>query len=144
MIRQATKYDKKTIIDLMTKFREESPVKEIQCDDNEQYWNKLLDEILAGRGACFLYENCGLLLCMVIPNIWNDKILVLHELAWYVKPEFRKTTIGYRLFKKYIEFGNKLKSEGRIKYFTISKMISSPDLNYGKYGFNKIDENWIQ
>jgi hypothetical protein len=28
--------------------------------------------------------------------------------------------------------------------FAIAKMVTSPDIKYGKFGFNKLDENWIQ
>lgn len=144
MIRQATKYDKTTIIELMKQFRAESPLEELQSDDNEEYWNRLLDNLLAGQGACFLYDDAGLLLCLVLPTIWNNKVFALHELAWYVKPKARNGTAGFKLFKAYLEFGNRLKQEGRIKYFTVSKMISSPDLDFKRYGFKKLDENWIQ
>ena len=68
----------------------------------------------------------------------------MQELAWYVKPAQRNTSIGYRLLKKYIEHGNELKAQGRIKMFAIAKMISSPDVKYQKFGFTKLDENWIQ
>jgi GNAT superfamily N-acetyltransferase len=65
-------------------------------------------------------------------------------LAWYVKPEYRNTTIGYRLLKAYVEYGKQLKAQNRIKMFTITKMVTSPDIKYGKFGFTKLDENWVQ
>jgi GNAT superfamily N-acetyltransferase len=68
----------------------------------------------------------------------------MYELAWYVKPEFRNTTIGYRLLKEYVDYGKQLKEEGRIRVFSIAKMVTSPDIKYNKFGFTKIDENWIQ
>lgn len=144
MIRKATKYDKTTIIELMKLFREESPIKELLSEDNQEYWNHLLDNIFAGAGAVFIDDNKGLLMCMVLPTIWNDKIFALHELAWYVKPEYRGGTTGYKLFKAYLDFGQQLKKDGRVRYFTMTKMISSPDIDYSKLGFRKIDENWIQ
>lgn len=144
MIRKATKYDKTTIIELMKLFREESPIKELLSEDNQEYWNHLLDNIFAGAGAVFIDDNKGLLMCMVLPTIWNDKIFALHELAWYVKPEYRGGTTGYKLLKAYLDFGQQLKKDGRVRYFTMTKMISSPDIDYSKLGFRKIDENWIQ
>ena len=68
----------------------------------------------------------------------------MQELAWYVKPEFRNTTVGYRLLKSYIEYGDELKEDGRIKFFSVSKMDTSPDVKYQKFGFRKKDENWIK
>lgn len=144
MIREATRYDKKLIIDMLNEFRLESPVKEIQPEPNEEYFNQFLDNVFAGQGKCFLFDSSGLLLCVVLPTLWNNKVYALHELAWYVRPKYRGGSIGYRLFKRYIEYGKQLKEEKRVKYFTISKMISSPNLNYEKYGFIKLDENFIQ
>jgi N-acetylglutamate synthase-like GNAT family acetyltransferase len=144
MIRQATKQDKKQIIELMKLFRAESNIKQYQELDNELYWNRLLDTILAGAGVIFIEDNVGLIMALITPTIWCDKTLYMQELAWYVKPEQRNTTVGYRLLKKYVEYGNKLKEEGRIAMFAIAKMVTSPDIKYGKFGFTKLDENWIQ
>jgi len=48
------------------------------------------------------------------------------------------------LVKAYINYGNEVKKNGRIILFTLSKLSSSPNLKYDKFGFKKIDENWIQ
>jgi N-acetylglutamate synthase-like GNAT family acetyltransferase len=144
MIRQATRQDKEQIIKLMKLFRAESNIKQYQELDNEPYWNRLLDTILAGAGIIFIEDNVGLIMALIIPTIWCDKTLYMQELAWYVKPEHRNTSIGYRLLKKYVDYGNELKAQGRISMFAIAKMITSPDIKYGKFGFTKLDENWIQ
>jgi N-acetylglutamate synthase-like GNAT family acetyltransferase len=68
----------------------------------------------------------------------------MYELAWYVKPQYRMGMVGVRLLKAYIDYSIKLKEEGRIKLFTITKMVSSPDFDYSKLGFKKIEENWMQ
>jgi N-acetylglutamate synthase-like GNAT family acetyltransferase len=144
MIRQATKQDKKQIIELMKLFRTESGIKQYQNLNNEQYWNRMLDTILAGAGVVFIEDGVGLIMAIITPTIWCDKTLYMQELAWYVKPAQRNTSIGYRLLKKYIEYGKQLKEEGRISMFAIAKMITSPDIKYQKFGFTKLDENWIQ
>jgi N-acetylglutamate synthase-like GNAT family acetyltransferase len=144
MIRQATRQDKEQIIELMKLFRAESNIKQYQNLDNEPYWNRLLDTILAGAGIIFIEDNVGLIMALITPTIWCDKTLYMQELAWYVKPEQRNTSIGYRLLKKYVDYGNELKTQGRISMFAIAKMVTSPDIKYGKFGFTKLDENWIQ
>lgn len=121
-MRQATRHDKPTIKDLMRAFRDESGFTELADIDDSVYLDGMLDSILAGQGVIFIEEGKGLLAAIIMPSIWNDKTLVMHELAWYVKPEYRLSSIGYRLFKAYILFGNGLKAEGRIKYFTMSKL----------------------
>lgn len=144
MIRQATKYDKTEVIRLMKLFREESPVKEVYAEDDEEHWHRLLDNIFAGAGAIFIEEGKGLLLCMVLPSVWSSKVLALHELAWFVSKEFRGGTTGYKLLKAYLQYAKQMKESGRIKYFTVSKMVSSPDIDYARFGFRKVDENWVQ
>jgi hypothetical protein len=144
MIRQATRQDKQQIIKMMKLFRAESNIVQYQGLNNEPYWNRLLDTILAGAGIIYLEDDVGLIMAIITPTIWCDKTLSMQELAWYVIPEKRNTSIGYRLLKKYVEYGNKLKQEGRIVMFGMTKMITSPDIKYGKFGFSKLEENWIQ
>jgi GNAT superfamily N-acetyltransferase len=144
MIRQATKYDKTQIIEMMQLFRAESHIEQYKDLDNVEYWNRLLDNIFSGQGIIYIEDGIGLIMGVVTPTIWCDKTLVLNELAWYVKPEHRNTTVGYRLLKAYVDYGKQLKETGRIKMFTIAKMVTSPDLKYGRFGFSKLDEIWIQ
>ena len=144
MIRHATKYDKTEIIQMMMEFRAEADFPEIMGIENEEYWNALLDSIIAGQGVVFLEEGKGLLMAMVLPTIWCNKTFVMHELAWYVRPQYRVTTTGFRLFSAYIKHAKQLKEQGRIKYFTMTKLDTSPSLKYEKHGFRKKDENWIQ
>jgi hypothetical protein len=144
MIRQATRQDKAQIIVMMKLFRREANIQQYKDLDNEPYWNRLLDTILAGSGIIYIEDGVGLIMALITPTVWCDKTLYMQELAWYVVPEKRNTSIGYRLLKKYVEHGNKLKDEGRIALFAIGKMVTSPDIKYGKFGFSKLDENWIQ
>jgi GNAT superfamily N-acetyltransferase len=144
MIRQATKYDKKEIIEMMKLFRAEANIVQYKNLDNEAYWNQLLDNILAGRGVIFIEQGKGLLMALITHTAWCDKTYQMYELAWYVNPEYRNTTIGYRLLKEYVAYGKKLKDQGRIALFTMAKMVTSPNLKYDKFGFTKLDEVWIQ
>ena len=144
MIRQATKYDKTEIIEMMQLFRAEADIEQYKHLDNIVYWNRLLDNILAGQGVIFLEQGKGLIMAMIAHTAWCDRTFQMYELAWYVKPEYRNTTVGYRLLKEYIDYGKKLKEQGRIKLFSIAKMVSSPNIKYDKFGFNKLDETWIQ
>lgn len=144
MIRKATKYDKTQIIEMMKAFRAESNIEQYKHLDNLTYWNKLLDSILAGQGVIFIEDGKGLIMALITHTAWCDRTFQMYELAWYVKPEFRNTTVGYRLLKEYIDYGKQLKDRGRIKLFTIAKMVTSPNIKYEKFGFKKLDETWIQ
>ena len=144
MIRHATKYDKPELIEMMKAFRAESKIEQYQNIDNEPYWNRLLDIMLAGCGVVLIDEGKGLLMALIAHTPFCDKTFFLHELAWYVKPEYRNTTVGYRLLKEYVKYGQQLKEQGRISMFCMGKMVTSPDIKYDKFGFSKLDENWIQ
>ena len=144
MIRQATKYDKIQLQEMMRMFRDESPIQQYKDIDNPEYFNSLVDSIIAGRGVIFIEDNVGFIIGLISPVIWCDKTLAMYELAWYVKPEYRMGIVGVRLLKAYIDYAKQLKEQGRIKLFTITKMVSSPDFDYSKLGFKKIEENWMQ
>ena len=117
MIRQANKHDKTQIIEMMKLFRAEADFPEMQDVDNEPYWNQLLDSIFAGQGVVFIDEGKGLIMALITPTIWCNKTFAMHELAWYVKPEERNTTVGYRLFISYLNYAKKLKEEKRFTHF---------------------------
>jgi hypothetical protein len=36
-----------------------------------------------------------------------------------------------------------MKEEGRVTNFFISKMVNSPNLDYARYGFQKLEEFWV-
>jgi len=104
----------------------------------------MFDQIFSCRGAIFLAYDYGILLSIVLPFILSDKILGLHELALYLKPDYRGGTAAYRLLKEYNEYGELLKTTGRIKYYTMSRLVSSPDMDYSRFGYRKQDEIWVQ
>lgn len=143
-MRNATRYDKETIIEMMKEFRKEAGIPEYDQVDNVPYWNKLLDHILAGAGVAIIEEGKGIFLALITHTVWCDKTFYMQELAWYVRPEQRNETTGYRLLKEYIRQGKSLVNAGRIKFFCIAKLTSSPDIKYEKFGFRKLDDNWIQ
>lgn len=145
MVRQANKFDKPQIIEMLRMFRNESPIKQYKELENEEYINRLLDKIIAGQGVIFIADNIGMIMGVMIPTIWDDTKLALYELAWYVKPEHRSTSAltGYRLFRTYIDYAKQLKNDNKISLYTMAKMTTSPNIDYGKYGFTKIEESWM-
>ncbi len=144
MIRQANKYDKIQLQEMMRMFRDESPIDQYKDIDNPEYFNSLVDTLLAGQGVIFIEENIGFIMGIILPTIWCNKTFAIHELAWYVKPEYRHKTTGYKLLKAYINYAKELKAQGKIKLFTVTKMVTSPDFDYSRFGFKKIEENWMQ
>jgi hypothetical protein len=45
--------------------------------------------------------------------------------------------------REYLNEAVKMKEAGRIANCFISKMVSSPDLKYEKFGFKKLEEFWV-
>ena len=147
MIRQATKYDIDIIIEMLKHFRDADIFGIVKENNNKEYIVAVLSEILSGKGAIFIAEKdqpIGMLIGLILPSFWNPQILELHELAFWIEPEHRGGTHGFRLLKAYIDYANELKKNGRINNFYVTKMVDSPDIKYQKFGFKKLEENWIQ
>ena len=143
---EANKFHIPVIIEMLKHYREVTPVSFFKDVNDETHITSLLTHILAGRGLVLLsYKEdvpSGMLLAFIDSSIWDSKLCVLKELAYWVEPEYRGTSAGYRLLTKYNEVAQSLLDTGRIKTWTISKMVNSPDLDYSKLGFRKIEETW--
>ena len=145
---EANKFHASIIVEMLKEYRNETPLELFESINDEAYINKLLAHIFAGRGLILLaYKNetpVGMLASFIDQSIWDPNLCVLKELAYWVKPEFRGTSAGYRLLSKYNEIAQSFLDSGRIKQWTISKMVNSPDLDYSKFGFRKIEETYSQ
>ena len=147
LIREATPIDIPQILDLLREYREATPLEFLKQADDVNYITQMLHEIMAGRGVLLVAEKENSIFAMLIagvhPSRWSPRHLLLTELAYYVKPENRGGTAGYRLLREYIKKGEQFKAEGRICHYFISKMVNSPDLDYGRFGFKKLEEFWV-
>lgn len=145
-IRTANKFDLPYIINMLRHFREESPVEKIKECNNEQYITTLYTHILAGRGLVLVAEYdqpIGMIIGYIDQSIWDPDIRILKELVYWVEPEYRHTTTGYRLLKKYNELANELKLNNRIHLYTMTKLVNSPDLDFTRFGYTKTEETWV-
>jgi len=148
MIRQANKFDIPKIIDMLKNFRSVAPIEVLRQADDQEYIEKLLTEIIVGSGFILLAEKdstvVGMIIGGIITNVWNPKVKQCSEIAYWVEPEFRGGTIAHRLLKAYFAECDKMMKSGKIQMYTMSKMISSPDLNYKKFGLSKLEETWVK
>jgi len=146
IVRQATPFDVPALLDMLRSYRRLTPLKFLAEADDAEYVTKLLTELIAGKGVALVVENdgvVGMLLASISPSIWSPKHLLLTELAYWVEPECRGGTAGYRLLSEYKKIGEQMKKENRICNFLISKMSNSPNLQYQKFGFDKLEEFWV-
>ena len=143
MIREANKYDKISIIEMIQEFGKESKLEHLN-DLKTDYLDNLLNTLFAGLGIVYIEEGKGIIIGIINPSVWNKDFLMLHELAWYVRPAYRNTPIGYRLLKKYLEKSEELKDSNRINAVVMGKLDLSPNIKYDKFGFSKLEESWIK
>lgn len=147
-IRDATPVDFSGIVNMLRHYREAAPMSFLLEADNEQHIVGQLTEFVAGRGLVLVAENntqiMGMLIASIDSSFWYPEKRLMIEVAYWVEPEFRGGTSAYRLLKEYVRRGEVLKQEGRVVHFLISKMSTSPDLSFGKFGFQKLEEFWVK
>lgn len=145
MIRIATLKDKSAIVRMLESYRKHSPL-EFHKTSPMEHGEKIIEAVLTGAGVCFVSEDAdgihGMLLAIKNPNIWNPAVMAIHELAYWVDEHKRGGTAGYKLLKMYVDYCKTMKDSGAIEYFTISKMVTSPNLDYNRFGFSKLEEMW--
>ena len=145
--RLASPFDISFILDMLRAYRACSPVEFLSDADDAEYVTAMLTELMAGRGLVLVAVNdsgiCGMLIAGIAPSIWSPKHLLMKEFAYWVNEDARYSTAGARLLQDYRAYGLGMKEQGRIVNFTISKMVNSPDLKFGRYGFEKLEEFWV-
>jgi hypothetical protein len=131
----------------MREYAKEAPVKilnELENHDDD-YVASLLTSIIMGRGFILVdNELNGMIIAMVTKNIWCPKVLELHELAWWIKPDKRNWILGGRLWRAFEIEADKMLKENRVQLVTVTKMSTSPSLDYEKRGFKLLDMNYFK
>jgi|TARA_R110000868_G_scaffold274814_1_gene534477 N-acetylglutamate synthase-like GNAT family acetyltransferase len=146
-IREANKFDLPEVIAMLRDFRGHTPIDMMKDCDNEEYVNKMFHHILLGGGVAFIAEKDGVAVGMIAGvkdhNIWDPDLKMLRELVFWVKEEHRGSTAGYKLIKAYNKKAEELIDEDKIKMYTMTKMTSSPDLDFSRFGYTKSEEVWV-
>ena len=148
MIRFADFKDFDRIIEMLVNYANTAPVPALH---NPEYDLRRTQHSLAhiiANGCIIVATDSddvpqGMLLAAIVPDMWLPHVKALRELAWWVEPEFRNTTMGYRLMSKYIEYGESLRDAGVIDNFTLSLLSISPDLKLEKRGFREIETTYV-
>lgn len=147
MIRAGNKFDVPQLLDLLREYREQTPLDFLRDANDAEYVTQMLTELMAGKGVVLVADISGkltgMMIAAVMPSIWSPAHQVLTEFAYYVTPEHRGGTTGYRLLRAYLDEAIALKDAGRICNAFISKMANSPDLKFSKFGFSKLEEFWV-
>ena len=148
MIRQANKFDMEAIVRMLKAYRDKAPAQFLRDSSNQEHIEKLINNILAGAGFILLAikdeDPVGMVIAAQHPNIWNPEVSQVSEIAFWIDEPHRGGKLAHRLLHAYIQQCEEWKQENRIQFFSISKMINSPDLSYEKFGFEKLEETWIK
>ncbi len=148
MIRQANKFDMEAIVRMLKAYRDKAPAQFLRDSSNQEHIEKLITNILAGAGFILLAikdeDPVGMVIAAQHPNIWNPEVTQVSEIAFWIDEEHRGGKSAHRLLHAYIQQCEEWKQETRIQFFSLSKMVNSPDLSYEKFGFEKLEETWIK
>lgn len=146
-VRDATPVDFPSILNMLRRYRKAAPMSFLLEADNELHVIGQLTEFVAGRGLLLVSEDdaqiTGMLIASIDRSFWHPEKCLMIEVAYWVEPECRGSTAAYRLIKEYVRRGEAMKQTNRIENFVISKMNNSPDLSFGKFGFQKLEEFWV-
>lgn len=147
MIRHADLKDFNRVMELMINFANSAP---IDSYHEPEYNHRGVQHFLANvksTGCILVGENNGEIQGMLIAQImcdpWLPHIRVMKELAWWVEPEYRNTSMGYRLLMEYVKFGKGLQDKGIIDNFVLTNMTTSPDFDLAKRGWRPIETNYV-
>ena len=111
---------------------------------NSKAYSKLVLKQILSNGVSSVVSKegnlCGFILGVIAPCIWDSDTLVLTEVAFYTKPEFKNKKVGYLLLNDYIAKCRDLKDKGYIHIFTLSQIEISPD--YSRFNMSKHETVW--
>lgn len=147
MIRHANLKDFDSVMQMMVNFANAAPVETYhEPDYNYRGVQHFLSRIKSS-GCIFVADSNneiqGMLIAQICTDPWLPEIKILKELAWWVEPQYRNSSTGYKLLKKYVEFGKELQERGVIDKFVLTNMVNSPEFDLAKRGWREIETNYV-
>lgn len=145
-IRQANKFDLPVVLEMLRNFRNNTPIEMMRECNNEEYISKLFHHIILGGGVALIAEDkntAGMIIGVKDQNVWDPNLKVLRELVYWVEPQYRGSSAGYKLLLQYNKLAQELVNKNKINMYTMTKMVNSPDLDFTKFGYKKTEEVWV-
>ena len=143
-IRLANKFDIPQLMEMLRHYRDSGTIKNLKVESEETAM-KILTAIIVGLGIALVSEKdnklTGMLLAIKSPFMWDVNKLIMSEIAYWVEPEHRGSTAGYRLLAKYVEHCDELKDSSVIVNYTMSQMAGQ-DLDYTRFGLKPVETTW--
>lgn len=147
MIRLATRQDIPNLLIMVKDYCDETVIEAYKNTalHDKQYVGNLLFSMIMGKGFILIDDDYrGMLLALISSNIWCPKSLQLSELAWWVEPKFRNTSLGGRLWAEFNKKAQQMLNEKRVDVIYTSLMGNSPSIDYEKRGFKLIETKYFR
>ena len=145
-IRPANKFDLPYFIKLIREIHKKGEIGNFDIELDDDYLNALFMTCLHGGGVVFVAESdsvIGIILGIITPNLWSDKLLIMSEMLLYVDEEYRQTRAGYLLIKEYTKHCKELKKQNRIKYYTLNPAKNMFEFDFSRFGYEISANTWI-
>ena len=143
-MRDATRYDMSELWEMMVSYAGESPQKLPPELFDRAHVEHVFFQLMAGRGFVLIDEGKGFIAAGIVNNFWVPRFYELKELAWWVKPDYRKSTVGGRLWSEFNFRANLMMEQGRVQSVSTSVMSNSPSINYEKRGFQFLEKTYFR
>lgn len=148
MIRLATTNDTLTVVDLLRDFLQATSYNQaIEAGKNFEHLCKIVWMTLQHGYIWLAYVDekpAGVLLAIKEPNIWLPTAHELKELVWFVRSEYRKNSIGGKLFLNFCKKGEELLKSGEIQGYFTTKMTTTDTIDYERRGFRQTEVTYIK
>ena len=148
MIKFASTDDTLTVVNLLKSFLQETSYSQAQeASENFEHLCKIVWMTLQHGYIWLAYVDelpVGLLMAIKEPNLWLPKAKELKELVWYIRPEYRKNSIGGKLFLNFCKKGEELLKSGEIQGYFTTKMTTTDTIDYESRGFRQTEVTYIK
>lgn len=144
-IRTLQRWDYDQVIDLLQQFAWETGVREL-IDNHDLNQVRRMLVLCQQGGSSWVSEDSGLITGILLsyrePDVWRRSYLRMRELAWFVRRDYRNTTIAARLFRAYTRSCEELREQGVIRSYTISRLAITPEIDFESRGFQPIETTY--
>ena len=147
MIRDAGPQDIDRLVEMLVNFANAAPITLFKDPKyNMNHVVKLFHEIQQ-NGVLLVGEIDGrvegMLIAKVVGDPWMPQLKVMREMAWWVEPQHRNSTLGYKLLAEYKKLGVKAIKAKLIDTFTITTLVDSPIRNIERHGWRPVEQNYV-
>jgi hypothetical protein len=146
MVRLANRNDIPILVGMMRQYAEEVPIAALKGANTHDanHVTKMLFEILVGKGFIYIDKEIrGFIAAIKTPNVWCPGIVELRELAWWVIPEYRKKTIGGKLWLAFDRKAQDMLDDGEID-FVCTTVMSTSMIDYTKRGYKPLEATFYR